>query len=269
VSTTWLDLAIALSLCLACSTLGFWRVVYFVSLSYALSIAAQALVFGAIFRASLGGWPLVQCVLLFAYGLRLGSYLLVRAQSPGFQKELQSAREHGQNASVALKATIWVGVSLLYMILFLPALLTMAAQARGLVVWSSPAGVVVMAMGLLLEGVADSQKSHFKRKHPERFCDIQLYRIVRCPNYLGEIIFWFGVWLAGSASAQTLLERGSASLGFLCIVAIMLGATRRLESKQAARYGSDPRYVAYASTVPVLFPLVPLYSLCKAVPPAE
>ena len=41
----------------------------------------------------------------------------------------------------------------------------------------------------------------------------------------------------------------------------MLGSARRLELKQAERYGSDPAYQAYVRTVPILIPLLPLYSL--------
>ena len=41
----------------------------------------------------------------------------------------------------------------------------------------------------------------------------------------------------------------------------MIGSTKRLERKQDERYGSDPEYQRYVQTVPVLIPLVPLYSL--------
>jgi hypothetical protein len=41
----------------------------------------------------------------------------------------------------------------------------------------------------------------------------------------------------------------------------MLGSSRRLELKQNERYGADNAYQAYARTTPILFPLVPLYSL--------
>ncbi len=41
----------------------------------------------------------------------------------------------------------------------------------------------------------------------------------------------------------------------------MLGSARRLEIKQAERYASDPAYLDYVRRVPILFPLLPLYSL--------
>ena len=50
-------------------------------------------------------------------------------------------------------------------------------------------------------------------------------------------------------------------IGLVCIELIMLGSARRLELKQVERYGTDAAYQAYAARVPVLLPLVPLYSL--------
>jgi hypothetical protein len=42
---------------------------------------------------------------------------------------------------------------------------------------------------------------------------------------------------------------------------IMVGSARRLEIKQGERYGDDPAYQRYVATVPVLFPLLPVYSV--------
>ena len=122
-------------------------------------------------------------------------------------------------------------------------------------------GVAMMAVGLLLEAAADWQKSQFKLIHPDRFCDVALYRMVRCPNYLGEIIFWLGVWLSAVAAYQTRPAWILSTLGFMYLAGVMLGATRGLEAKQLRRYGCDPAYRKWATTVPVLVPLIPLYSL--------
>jgi len=55
----------------------------------------------------------------------------------------------------------------------------------------------------------------------------------------------------------------TAATGLVCIELIVLGSARRLEMKQAERYGSDPAYQDYARRVPILIPLLPLYSLSK------
>jgi steroid 5-alpha reductase family enzyme len=125
------------------------------------------------------------------------------------------------------------------------------------------AGLLLMGGGLVLEALADKQKSDFKAKFPEKYCNVGLYRWVRCPNYLGEIAFWVGNWVMGIMIYDTPLRWIASSIGIVCIVLIMMGSTKRLENTQDDRYGDHPEYQDYIRTVPVLFPFVPVYSLKK------
>jgi hypothetical protein len=51
------------------------------------------------------------------------------------------------------------------------------------------------------------------------------------------------------------------AIGFACIELVMLGSGRRLELQQGERYAADADFQKYVQTVPVLTPLLPLYSL--------
>lgn len=254
------DMGIALALCLAISALGFRRVDYFVSLGYAFSIAAQAVAFLLLYRATLDPWTSLQCVLLFAYGARLGAYLISRERAPSFAPELAASRERGKHISGVLKFTIWVSVAALYVAMFSPGLLSLWQQSEGRALPSVPAGLAVMFAGLLIETLADWQKARFKAANPKRFADVGLYAIVRSPNYLGEMIFWLGAFVSG-LSAYDGLGWVLPITGLVCIQLIMIGSARRLEIKQAERYGSDVAYQRYVATVPILFPLLPIYSV--------
>lgn len=257
----WQYLAMGLVLCLALSALGFRRVVYFVSLGYAASIAAQAIVMALLYRDTLQGWALVQSALLLAYGLRLGTFLAIRERTASFQKEQAENAARGANVRGSMKAAIWVSVSVLYVLMFLPALLTMSAQAAGQALPSAPVGVALMVAGLAAEACADWQKSRFKKQSPSHFCNVGLYRVVRFPNYSGEMVFWFGVWISAMSAYQSLLAWVLGGLGFVCVELVMLGSSRRLELKQAGRYGADAAYQAYVKRTPILFPFLPLHSL--------
>jgi len=249
----WQFPALGLGYCLTVSALGFKRVEYFVSLGYAASIAGQAILLPLLYRNSIGGVALLQSALMLAYGLRLGLFIAHRDRVPSF------AKQRGPVASVGplLKVGIWIGVSSFYVVLFLPALLTASAQARGLALPSAPTGVALMAAGLGIETCADWQKSRFKKHAPSRFCDVGLYRVVRFPNYFGEILFWLGVWVSAVSSYRTLPAWVLGSLGFPCIVMVMFGAGRRLELKQARSYASVASFRSYARKVPILFPFLP------------
>ena len=47
------------------------------------------------------------------------------------------------------------------------------------------AGLLFMGSGLVIEALSDKQKSDFKAQFPKQYCNVGLYRWVRCPNYFG------------------------------------------------------------------------------------
>lgn len=122
-------------------------------------------------------------------------------------------------------------------------------------------GLAVMAAGLVIEALADQQKSTAKQREPKHFVATGLYGWVRCPNYLGEILVWSGSFLLGLPFLTSVLRAVIALVGTACLVLIMMGSTKRLERTQGRRYGHLPDYQQYTKQVPVLFPWLPIYTL--------
>ena len=120
-----------------------------------------------------------------------------------------------------------------------------------------------MAFGILFESAADWQKNQAKKINPKRFVDTGLYRIVRCPSYLGEMIFWTGVMLSGIGGVSGVGQWVMALIGYAGIIFVMFSGARRLEIRQNKNYGKDPEYQKYVKSVPILLPFVPLYSVEK------
>ena len=123
-------------------------------------------------------------------------------------------------------------------------------------------GLIISACGLILESTADYQKNKAKKKNPHRFVDTGVFRVVRCPNYLGEILMWTGVFVGGITAIHG-AQWIAAIIGYVGIVYIMFGGARRLELRQNRNYGDDPEYQAYVKKTPIVLPLVPLYSVAK------
>lgn len=262
-SFTWpKETFVLTAVALLLSSLGFLRVVYFVSLGYGFSIAAMALLSLGWFFARLDVLGVLHLIGLALYGLRLGGYLVARERQPSYRDAKADVQQRGAGIGAAKKVAIWLGVSFLYVAMFSPGLYVAAALRDGTVGWAARlVGVILLYGGLLLESLADRQKSAFKAQNPKRFCDVGLYRIVRCPNYLGEIVVWVGSWVAGVAAYGHVGQWILSLFGLGCIVLIMMGSTKRLEHTQDARYGEDPVYKEYVRSVPVLFPFIPVYSL--------
>ena len=253
-----------LLLCLLVSAIGFWRHVYFISIGYGYSIASMgiaALVLtGA--QTSLVSW--MECLLLIAYGTRLGTYLVIRETRPAYRASQKVDADRPARMGLGLKSVIWVTVSVLYVCMFMPALARTLADQRGIsdaFGGLSILGIAIMALGLVIEVVADVQKTAAKKKDPQRFCDAGLYRFCRYPNYFGEMLVWTGNLIAGASLLDNWLAWLLAALGYISIILIMLGSGRRLEAKQAARYGDIPEIRSYVARTPVLLPFVPIHTL--------
>ena len=177
-------------------------------------------------------------------------------KDPMFLTEIKD----GKSMTFGVKCAIWVTCALLYALQVTPVFYRLANGA-GTDAWCI-VGAVIMLFGVCFESAADIQKQKLKKINPKRFCDTGLFRIVRCPNYLGEMLFWTGVLVSG-ANVLRGWQWLPALLGYLGIVFVMFSGARRLELRQNKSYGADLEYQAYVKSVPILLPFVPLYSVAK------
>lgn len=257
----------ALSLLVA--ALGFFRVVWFISIGYGGSVAAMAVLIAVVGGGSLNTWAAVHAAVIAAYGIRLSIYLIRRDLHSSYSGVAAEIREANASVPLWLRILIWPTVSLLYVVMVSPVVYHAAAavangmsqDAAGLRAIVTAVGLFVGVAGLLTEAAADAQKSRFKSLNAGRLCTIGLYRIVRFPNYFGEILVWTGSWIAGIPYYTRWPHWVIATVGLVVIVLIMLGSAKRLEERQDARYGELHEYKEYVRTTRALFPLVPLYSL--------
>ena len=257
-----MDFWIIILVALLCSAVGFFMYIYFFSVGYGLAIAGIGVTFLIGFNGRLQLPEIIICCLFVIYGLRLGLYLLIRdSKNKAYRKLTTPERERGHRLKIGYKLLIWVSCALLYYLETCPVYFRLNNGAPvDAMLW---VGIVIMVIGMILEIIADIQKNSAKKKHPGRFVDAGLYRLVRCPNYLGEVLIWLGVLLSGITALEGAGQVIAAVLGFALIVYVMLSGARRLELRQDKNYGNDPEYQKYVKSVPILFPFIPLYSVKK------
>ena len=258
-NTSYLILAVVSFLI---TSIGFRYYIHFFSVGYGFAIAGLALAMGIVFLPVLTLPTILMCVLLLGYGLRLGGYLLYREnKTPAYNQRVSGDIKDGNKVPFGVKFAIWISCAVLYLLMTCPIYFRLKLGASEL---DLPAivGLVLMVVGIGMEALADKQKSDAKKKNPGRFVDTGLYRFVRCPNYLGELLLWIGVFVSGFGY-MTGWQWIPAILGLMLIFYVMLSGARRLELRQNASYSNDPEYQQYVTTVPIILPFIPLYSVVK------
>lgn len=258
-------LLILLLVSLAVSALGWIYFIYFFSLGYGFGISALAIAIAVIFRDVLTVPTVLLCVVMFIFGMRLGLYLAVREKRSTEYRKILYGPDAAKKKPLFVVVVVWIFCALLYVGQVSPVAFYLANAAGGAPINASWAwiGVCLMAAGVVLEAVSDAQKKAAKKKNPKRYVDTGLYRLVRCPNYLGELVIWTGslvVCIGASCSAWQWII---AAVGYAGIVYVMFSGARRLEIRQSVTYGSDPNFQKYVSKTPILIPFVPIYSLEK------
>lgn len=243
------------------SAIGFKHYIWFFSIGYGFAVAGEGLLMLLMFAKNLTLGTLLLCLVLIAYGVRLGGFLAYREFGrTSYMARMKGEIKDSKTVPLFVKMAIWVTCAALYVTQVSPVFYRLYnGSGSNLFTYI---GAAVMAFGLIIEAAADVQKNAAKKKNPGRFVDTGLYRIVRCPNYLGEMLLWTGCVLSGIGSvtgAQWIL----VVLGFIGITYVMFSGARRLELRQNRNYGEDPEYQAYVKSVPIMIPFIPLYSVVK------
>ena len=254
----WLLFAAAMVI----SSIGFKNYVWFISIGYGFAIAGEGLLMLLLYGEALSVGTVLCCVLFIIYGCRLGGYLAYREfKVASYNKNMTGEIKDGKTVPFGVKIAIWVTCAALYVTQVSGVfyrLLNGAADNAWVYI-----GAAVMLFGIVFESIADIQKNRAKKINSRRFVDTGLYRIVRCPNYLGEMIFWTGVLISSIGAVTGIGQWAVVLVGYVGIIFVMFSGARRLEIRQNKNYGNDPEYQKYVKTVPIMVPFVPLYSVEK------
>jgi len=261
----WSFLGIVAIVSAVLCAVGFYKFVYFLSIGYGFAVAGggiATLIIALVTGTEAPVWVLlVQAALFLAYGIRLSGFLLVREIKSASYKKTFNEVSGEKNPPIFVLVSIWLSVTVLYTAQVSPMLFRVTNDVTSIVL--PLIGFVVSILGLVLESVADNQKSAQKKERPDMVATKGLYKICRCPNYLGEIIFWTGVFVSGIDAYSTVGQWITAILAYVCIVYIMFNGAQRLEKRQMARYGDNKEYNTYANKTPIIIPLLPIYHLNK------
>ncbi|WP_142062868.1 DUF1295 domain-containing protein [Pseudarthrobacter sp. B4EP4b] len=117
-------------------------------------------------------------------------------------------------------------------------------------------GLLVWALGIALETVADVQKTRFKANpaNKGRFINTGLWSRSRHPNYFGEITLWVGIAIIALPVLQGWQWVALVSPVFVALLLVRGSGVPPLEEKADRKWGGQPDYEAYKKDTPVLVP---------------
>lgn len=242
--------------------MGFKEFVWFMSVGYGFAVMCIGvfhLIFGLI-NSSLTIATAIISILFIIYGYRLGAYILKRELTNAHYKKTLESTGSTKAMPIPVSIMMWAMMSLLY-----------TAQTSSLTYrvingakdnFFVYLGIVIMILAIVGEATADKQKSAAKKLNPKRFCDTGLYKIVRCPNYFSEILFWVGVSVSGIGAVSG-KQWIAVIIALVMITFIMYNSAQRLELRQEKNYGLDKEYQKYSDTTPLIFPFTKQYHSMK------
>lgn len=258
----WNLLWIVFVVCLAASCIGFKNYVWFLSIGYGFAIAAGAIATGIIFHSELGFITIIQLLLFVCYGVRLSGFLAYRElKYAAYKKTLTEVSKTEKPMPLFVLFFMWICVSALYTMQLSPVFYRLYNRSFDAVL--PLIGIIISACGLVIEALADKQKSAQKAINPKMVATGGLYKLCRCPNYFGEITFWTGVFIGSWTALRGAGQWLFAVFAWVAIVYIMFNGAQRLEKRQNASYGSKKEYREYAKKTPIIIPFLPIYSLNK------
>lgn len=244
----WLDLLLGLAawvLCTARRNAGlvdiFWPLFF-------LATAGASLAY-----ADLPGTRAILLVALVAiWALRLAGFLALRNWN---------APEDHRYARIRARNEPGFAWKSLFIVFWLQALLAwvLAAPLRAAIGSGGDAGLAdaigftVAACGLVIEAVADDQLARFRASpgNASAVLDSGLWRYSRHPNYFGEFVYWWGVWLVACAAGAAWTAYAPLLLTFMLLRVSGVALTERTIGERR------PAYAQYMRRTSAFVPLPP------------
>ncbi|EUJ23791.1 hypothetical protein PGRAN_06774 [Listeria grandensis FSL F6-0971] len=197
---------------------------------------------------------LIVTIFVFIWGMRLFLHLANRNIGKPEDYRYVNMRKRWGTHFAKLKAylNVFILQGVLLYIISLPILLVNTTSANALAWWNY-AGMAVWIIGFFFEVVGDEQLRRFK-KNPEnkgKLIMTGLWKYTRHPNYFGEALSWWGIFLVSFTGAASLW--GIIGPVIITLLLLFVSGVPLLEKK----YKDRPDFQAYAKRTSKFIPSIP------------
>ena len=184
------------------------------------------------------------------WAVRLGFFLFFRIKKAGEDKRFKEIKQSPTRFFLAWSLQgMWVSICSLC------ALTAIASESGVVENIYFYIGLLIYIVGISIEIIADKQKTKFRslEKNKDTFITSGLWSKSRHPNYLGEILLWFGISLMSISSLSGFQYITLISPVFSYILIVYVSGVRILEESGREKWGHLDSYKEYIKKTPVLF----------------
>ena len=216
-------------------------------LSYGLSFISIALIL-YVSDGSRSLFSLLTVVAITLWGLRISTYLFIRILKTKKDKRFEGIREKPGRF-----LRFWIFQAVSVWLIILPSLVGFSI-ADGPIGTVSVVGVVMWLVGFVTETIADQQKYSYKKKNPNGFISSGLWRYSRHPNYFGEALVWWGIFVLVYPFLSGYLYL--VVLGPVTITTLLLfvSGIPLLEKSYDAKFKNNKEYQLYKRKTSIFIP---------------
>lgn len=218
--------------------------------SYALSFIA--LVLYGFWLQPFNSFRVLLAGMVVLWALRLGGFLLFRIWRTG-----KDSRFDDMRGNFWKFGKFWLSQGLAVWIILIPALLALRHNDSSIGLLAI-IGAGIWLVGFTIETTADLQKFRFSQNpaNKNKWIAAGIWHYSRHPNYFGEILVWFGVYVF----CLTVLSPLEALIGlvspiFIKVLLLFVSGIPILEKSADSRWGDQPAYKAYKRQTSILIPV--------------
>jgi steroid 5-alpha reductase family enzyme len=200
-----------------------------------------------------GKWVVLVVTALWA--VRLWAHLAWRSRGkPEDPRYTAFRRKAGRHFWWTSLFQVFLLQAALMLVISAPLALAGAAAAPDPVRWNDELGAGLAFVGFVIETLADAQLTRFRNDPAERgkVMDRGLWRYSRHPNYFGETLVMWGLWLCAIDQPW-----GLAAVVAPVLMTFMLLRVSGVTMLEKQLSGTKPEYVAYVKATSAFVPLPP------------
>jgi len=195
---------------------------------------------------------LIASAMVATWTVRLGSFLFVRALKWGDSRFHEALQQPPKFLAFFLIQAVWCFLNTLPVVL-----VNSVGGGPSSVQAQDVVGPLLWVAGMALECAADFQKYAFKGDpaNKGKFIDVGVWRYARYPNYGGEMMLWWGLWIFCTSVLRGWQFVSVVSPLFTMLILFKASGIPLQEAQQQERWGTDPAFQRWRASTSLLFPL--------------